>query len=651
MSDHNSTPLVRLKTLSIVLLSTALVVGCGSSSDSKKSSSSSSSSLSSQAPSSQASSSEASSSEASSSEASSSEASSSESSTTSSSETSSSESSATSSNDSSSSAASESSSSSSAGVDAEPEPNDVLPFPSAGANAFLRHFGTASHVDDFTASANPGINPQLSHSQGKLKITPQWTSESDKLSLEAGFPIKNLAGGSVSFNLYLTEGYIDDGNLYVQIYLKDSGGRYANTKAGISANGKTKREWISHSELISTAELDFVTSGFDINSVNTIGIEIVAQGKPVSVGGDIYIDNLLVNFGADIPVELSAGHNIIYPSAGYSFASFERNWGHDNLVLTPSASGLTITGWSPTPTANSTSGSHTVLHTHNAANISFTNAYLEMIVTLTEEQVNAGITLQIFAQNASWDGSYSGFSLPLRSGDNLLSFQLSAAHSELDRFGLTIGMDSYTGTMGTPVIIKAIGITLDPSEQPAPPPPAASSVDFETDAPGTTYTGLGWSADNLNASVVNIASVTGLPAHGTSTRALKVSVTNYNAMPKVTIAVPSGKTLADYDVHVDIYFPVNSAGVSGDGDNGWKSVWLFAGTSLSGGAQETHADYQSSLPNGSFHDQWHTFEFAVDPAKAALLSGNIEIAVGINRSASNHTNDAYYIDSIRLIER
>lgn len=181
-----------------------------------------------------------------------------------------------------------------------------------------------------------------------------------------------------------------------------------------------------------------------------------------------------------------------------------------------------------------------------------------------------------------------------------------------------------------------------------------SSITFEGDAVGTSYSSIGWSGSASNTtSVVTISSVTagtGLPANGTSVNVLKVTPLNYNAAVLFTITIPTGKTLADYtSVSVDAYFPRSTLGLSSDGDNYYKPLYLFAGTTISGAAQTSNAAYQSTYDTVySDVDAWKSFTLAIDSTKGALLSGTIQIAIGLNRPADATNDDAYYLDNIQL---
>lgn len=275
-------------------------------------------------------------------------------------------------------------------------------------------------------------------------------------------------------------------------------------------------------------------------------------------------------------------------------------------------------------------------------------AKITVVLDVPAVYAGSGLNLQLVLQGAGYTDLWVGGPT---AGENTIVWNVGAGvagANDVTHFAVQLSSAPNPATILDPILIKSVEIDVPPIYVPS----TASSVDFEDDAVGTTYEGTGWG--EITATVASYSSLAdiGLPANGSSNdNLLKVSVGNYHHLAIVSLAIPAGKTLADYDVHADIYFPVNSVGVSGDGDNGWKSVWLFAGTSISGNVDATFPEYQSSLPNQDYHDQWRTYEFSVDQAKAELLSGSIEIAIGIHRSGSAHANDVYYIDNISLVEK
>lgn len=176
---------------------------------------------------------------------------------------------------------------------------------------------------------------------------------------------------------------------------------------------------------------------------------------------------------------------------------------------------------------------------------------------------------------------------------------------------------------------------------------AKLSVNFESDAAGTVYEGASWNAGELTATVVTVASVTGLPANGSSVNILKVVVSNYNAVPMVEVTLPAGKTLADYNVKVDAYFPRSTLGLTDAAANYYKDFMLLAGTTITSGAGEANPAYHSKIATiFDDVDVWKTYTLTVDAVKGAALTGTIKIAMGLNREAG--TNDGYYFDNVRL---
>lgn len=174
---------------------------------------------------------------------------------------------------------------------------------------------------------------------------------------------------------------------------------------------------------------------------------------------------------------------------------------------------------------------------------------------------------------------------------------------------------------------------------------------FESDAAGTAVYGVvGYNTD-ATATVVTIASVVGLPANGASTKAAKVATVNWDTIPKFLVTLPQGKTLANYQITVDAYFPRTTLGVTND-DNYYKEFMLFAGTAITDAAKpDTYPTYYQSKISTIYNDVdvWKTFTFTVNPAKAAMLTGTIEIGIGINRPAVGTNNNAYYLDNITLV--
>lgn len=121
------------------------------------------------------------------------------------------------------------------------------------------------------------------------------------------------------------------------------------------------------------------------------------------------------------------------------------------------------------------------------------------------------------------------------------------------------------------------------------------------------------------------------------------------------VTIPDGKTLANYAVQVDVYFPYATLGLT-TSENYYKTFMLFAGTTITGAAEEANAAFQSKVGDADNNtpawdgvDKWWTLTLDVDPTKAALLTGTVQIALGIHRIGGTDA-DAYYFDNIKLVE-
>ena len=136
----------------------------------------------------------------------------------------------------------------------------------------------------------------LTHEEGAMLISPVWANAvEDKLALIS--PLDDtisLGGASLSFSLQLPASYVDDGQMGVQFFFFDSESRYANL-GWLPASGFKPGEWtqIRLSD-ISMDSFGWFAEGFDIGSVNQMGLELVSNSKPLEVVGDLLLDNIKI---------------------------------------------------------------------------------------------------------------------------------------------------------------------------------------------------------------------------------------------------------------------------------------------------------------------------------------------------------------------
>ncbi len=292
------------------------------------------------------------------------------------------------------------------------------------------------------------------------------------------------------------------------------------------------------------------------------------------------------------------------------------------------------------------------------APISLEGATVKFIVNVSNEFKASGANLQPFAQLKQ--GNYPGHWSCWLSNEAMTPGVDQEVPCLIDTTtdifnsttaGAQVGLQGKEATVGSgvagTVLVKSTSIIY--------PGPAAATVvvaDFESDAVDSAVYGVIGYNNDPTATVVTIASVTGLPANGTSTKVAKVATTNWDTIPKFTVTLPVGKTLANYQVKVDAYFPRATLGLTADGDNFYKDFLLFAGTAITGSAKaaDNPTFYQSKIGSAGDMDKWKTFTLTVDATKAAALSGTIEIGLGLNRPPLASINNAYYFDNITLVE-
>ncbi|MDN4502584.1 cellulase family glycosylhydrolase [Alteromonadaceae bacterium BrNp21-10] len=148
----------------------------------------------------------------------------------------------------------------------------------------------------------------------------------------------DLQGSNISADVYVPVRYVENGNLGVQMYLRDGSDRYASL-GFMQANDTDLKgnAWTNLSFSVASAD-DFagwVEDGFDLSDVKKIGFEISANGKPTNVTGDIKFDNIKIEAGGAVPAMYQA-----------DFIGETQGWGKDwtaGTVVSSDADNLVIT--------------------------------------------------------------------------------------------------------------------------------------------------------------------------------------------------------------------------------------------------------------------------------------------------------------------
>lgn len=486
-----------------------------------------------------------------------------------------------------------------------------------------------------------------------LKITPlDWSrNESANWVYQARLEfdeITDLSKSKIEFVVTVPQSYIDDGNLRFQFIIHGDSPSYGNT-LDVTALPEPN----SNGDYVIGRDIDVseaVGFGFqlarapsDTNIKDPILVKSVYIDRPPAIGGSSSSSGSVPS-GDTIEIDMTAG------------------WSNDG---SPVDIDYTADGVAVTPDWDSAAQyGHTAMFVLPEA-MDLTGATITYVVDIPEAYIDndgqdGGVILQQFVQQNSgsyvgtWDKTVPGAwvaNADQVAGVNTIVFgPLTAPPEDIQRVGLKMLEDDgrAPGAVGT-FTIRSVTITFPSSGGPVD-SPLVTVATFEADAVGTPYEATGWSIpDDISTSVVTISSVEGLPFNGASNKVLKITPSNYNAAPMFEVTIPDGKTLADYNVVVDAYFPRNTLGLNNIGENYFKEFFLLAGTEISSGANADNPAYQSVLNTGAEDvDVWKSFVLSTDNASAAALSGTIYIAMGLNRPGNASVDSSYYYDNVRL---
>ena len=140
-------------------------------------------------------------------------------------------------------------------------------------------------------------DPESGNDGGTMRFELNWQNGSeDKLGYERSLPEPiDLISKTVRVDIFVPEAYVEDGNMGFQVYTKDSQFRYGNfgfaPVSGMSAGWNTLEYANIENEKLPGA---FWADGYDITDVAILGVEMVSNGKPIGVTGDVLVDNVRI---------------------------------------------------------------------------------------------------------------------------------------------------------------------------------------------------------------------------------------------------------------------------------------------------------------------------------------------------------------------
>lgn len=120
-------------------------------------------------------------------------------------------------------------------------------------------------------------------------------------------PAVNLLGATVSLDVFVPSSYVKDGNLLLDVYVKDGDWAFASfggeAVATLKGNAWNRLKYT----VGSVADIKgWVAEGFNPAVIQQLGVQLTANGKPASVNGAIKIDNVTITLGGGPQPELNS---------------------------------------------------------------------------------------------------------------------------------------------------------------------------------------------------------------------------------------------------------------------------------------------------------------------------------------------------------
>lgn len=139
-----------------------------------------------------------------------------------------------------------------------------------------------------------------------LTIDTQWKTPDDKVGIMVPFNEPTDATNSeIAFDIHIDDSFVDYPQLAMQLYLRDVNGSYANL-AWHTLESFDVGTWNSRKYTVKNqGSFQYADGAFDVTQIARIGLELIANGKPVEVGGKIQLDNLrIINYTG--PIEMGS---------------------------------------------------------------------------------------------------------------------------------------------------------------------------------------------------------------------------------------------------------------------------------------------------------------------------------------------------------
>jgi hypothetical protein len=208
----------------------------------------------------------------------------------------------------------------------------------------------------------------------------------------------------------------------------------------------------------------------------------------------------------------------------------------------------------------------------------------------------------------------------------IASLNLTDAEKAKTSFTIAFGISTDKGNYFIDnVKLNGSGDVVDPS--------GATLVvaDFNTNAVGQTFGMKAWYETD------GTATVTADPANA-SNKVVNIVTSNWDALLKLNVVLPAGKTLNHYKTFsFDIYIPTNAS----DQNANHKNMHIF----LDGVKKYEDADFPKQAEISTWTPKTYDLT-AMNLTSAELAKSSFDMAFGISTDKGN-----YYIDNVKLIEK
>lgn len=330
----------------------------------------------------------------------------------------------------------------------------------SGETVFYQGFSDS--LAGWEASGDNGTlaSANLSLANDALVVTPTWDSAGDALTLRyRQFPAIDITdGATISFELEAADSYVADGNMAVQLIIEDvnfNPGFFAYR--AIAENGRVT---VTIDNVGPETSFGYIAEGFDFTQLSGIGFQFLANGKPISITGDILLDEVsIVLPDSDVDAE------VVFSDA---FDDGISNWVFtaDNGSLVGGLLSHQDGVLNIAPSWISNNDNFTVKYQQFAPIDMTSGVTISFDVKLPASYVNDGsLITQLYVEDGNFQPGFIGYtSVASRPADEFVTFTYNNISAE-SVFGYISGEFDFTNLQGIGIQFisggKAVDITGD----------------------------------------------------------------------------------------------------------------------------------------------------------------------------------------------